>query len=489
MHSVRYFDLTLSDNIITELARAPPTLHTQPECHCPPSHPTPLQQECQDPSGTSRIPRINAESHDPTQMNDGNLDTWWESAVGIAPVNITLSLGGLRTAMIVSMMFRSLLPESMVLYYSTNGVDFQPRQYFSSNCSRFNLPDNGLLTHSTDVNCITTYSRPRSNQLVSFHILNSNRPGATAANYYLDVGLQEFSQAIHIRLELINWNSNSLLEQYFAIDEVQVTGQECVCNGHSDICNDNVCVCSHNTAGQNCEQCLPLYNDKPWAPGTPSSSNQCELCACNNHSVSCSYNSTINSGMCDICLDNTRGLQCESCMDFFYHLPGVELTDPNTCAPCDCHMIGAVEGESDCGRSDNEDGTDSGQCLCAALVTGRQCDQCIDGSFNLTEENPDGCESCRCDTRGTIDGSMSCDRDSGQCECKSNVIGRDCSSCAFNHFGLEREQGCMQCHQECLECSGPSNTDCQVSINYNIQAIICCNVLLVYSRINAWVHA
>lgn len=462
MHSLHYFNSTLSDNLITELARAPPTLHTQPECLCPPSHPTPLEQECEDPTGTFRIPRLNAESRDPTRLNDGDQDTWWESAIGEAPVNVTVSLGGLRTALVVGVTFRSLLPESMVLYYSTNGVDFETRQYYSSDCSRFNLPNNGLLTHTTDVNCVTMYSRPRTNQVVSFRVLDgSNRPGATATNYRLNMDLQEFSQATHIRLELINWNSDSLLEQYFAIDEVQVYGQECVCNGHSDACDESLCVCSHSTTGENCEQCLPLYNDKPWAPGTPSSSNQCELCACNNHSVSCSYNSTIDSGTCNNCLDNTRGFQCESCIDFYYHLPGVDINDPNTCAPCDCHMIGT--DEADCGRRDNIDGTDSGQCSCAALVTGRRCDQCIDGTFNLTLENPDGCQTCRCDARGTIDGSTSCDQQTGQCECKSNVIERDCSSCAANHFGLEGQEGCVQCHQECVECSGPSNTECQVS--------------------------
>ena len=464
MHSLFYFNSTLSDNLIADLALAPPTLHTQPECRCPPSHPTPLEQQCEDPTGTSRIPRLNTESHDPTRINDGDQDTWWESAIGEAPVNITISLGGLRTAVVVGVTFRSLLPESMVLYYSTNGVNFEPRQYYSSNCSRFSLPDNGLLSHTTDVNCITTASRPLPNQLVLFRVLDgSNRPGATATDYRLNIDLHEFSQATHIRLELINWNSDSVLEKYFAINEVQVYGQECVCNGHSESCVDAVCACSHNTAGENCKQCLPLYNDKPWAAGTPSSSNQCERCDCNNHSLSCSYNSTADNGVCDNCQDNTHGSQCEFCIDFHYHLSGVSFSDPNTCTACDCHMIGITD-VGDCGRRDNIDGTDSGQCLCKAFITGRRCDQCIDGTFNLTSSNIDGCHDCNCDTRGTIDESMSCDQDTGQCECKSNVIGRDCSSCAENHFGLEGDEGCQPCHQECTECIGPSNAECLVSI-------------------------
>lgn len=27
------------------------------------------------------------------------------------------------------------------------------------------------------------------------------------------------------------------------------------------------CVCRHNTAGDHCEKCAPLYNDQPWKPG------------------------------------------------------------------------------------------------------------------------------------------------------------------------------------------------------------------------------
>lgn len=38
------------------------------------------------------------------------------------------------------------------------------------------------------------------------------------------------------------------------------------------------CVCRHNTAGDHCERCAPLYNDRPWkaANGIMGTPHECQ---------------------------------------------------------------------------------------------------------------------------------------------------------------------------------------------------------------------
>lgn len=459
MHSLLYFNSTLSDNEISLFALVPPLVHTQPSCRCPPTHPVARETVCEDASGSSQLPRINMNTRHPSLLNDDNFTTWWQSELLAALVNITISLDGLRAALSVGVAFQSLQPESMVLYYSDDGGHtFSPRQYFSSNCSRFGLPNNGLLRTPQDVNCITSESAPFPNRITEFRVLDDgNRP--EAGDYSRSALLQEFARATHIRLELVNWNTAIPLEQYFAISEVIVRGQECLCNGHADVCMGSTCVCQHGTAGDHCESCLPLFNNKLWAPGTVSSANQCEMCECNDHASSCVYNTTLSSGVCIDCTDNTLGTQCELCSPFFYNPPGVPLDAPNACQSCDCHLPGVTDNGICVGR-----GLTAGLCNCKLFASGRRCDECVSGYYNLTAANNDGCIPCECDSRGTVGNAMSCDLLSGQCQCKPNVVGRDCSACALGHFGISNDEGCVSCDLQCDECTGPGPTNCQVRI-------------------------
>ena len=63
----------------------------------------------------------------------------------------------------------------------------------------------------------------------------------------------------------------------------------CSCYGHADSCkpakpeHENIegmvhglCECEHNTMGNNCELCKPLYNDLQWKPATGKNKNECK---------------------------------------------------------------------------------------------------------------------------------------------------------------------------------------------------------------------
>ena len=190
--------------------------------------------------------------------------------------------------------------------------------------------------------------------------------------------------------------------------------------------------------------------------------NECKICECYQHATSCVYDVDAAMGMCINCMHNTQEAHCDSCIDFYYKRPGVPLDSPDVCQPCNCHPPGVTD-EGDCQRGDNVNNSDSGQCNCKEFVTGRACDMCISTYFNLSGANPQGCEACLCNENGTNGSSKECDSENGQCPCKPNVVGMNCSSCALDHYGLELEGGCLPCHEQCEECTGPGPTECLVS--------------------------
>ena len=76
--------------------------------------------------------------------------------------------------------------------------------------------------------------------------------------------------------EIINQES-FLNKYYYDITDIEIHGR-CHCNGHAPYCDSNKdCFCQHNTAGRDCEKCLPLFNNKPWKAAEASDKpNPCE---------------------------------------------------------------------------------------------------------------------------------------------------------------------------------------------------------------------
>ena len=85
----------------------------------------------------------------------------------------------------------------------------------------------------------------------------------------------------------------------------------------------------------------------------------------------------------------------------------------------------------------------SGQCQCKANVIGRRCDQCKAMFYNLTSGSSKGCQPCLCNMTGAT--SRVCDKVSGQCTCRENVSGRQCERCDSGYHTLTTS-GCKPCN-------------------------------------------
>lgn len=209
----------------------------------------------------------------------------------------------------------------------------------------------------------------------------------------------------------------------------------------SESCNTNTgqCVCKANVEGLKCDQCVNgtagLDQDNP---------DGCSVCNCDGLG---SLDGTCDLNSNCICKPGVGGSSCDQCKDGFYGL------SVNGCQQCQCSEDGSIN--STCDAND-------GTCYCKTGFTGSTCDECAMGYFQNTSVE---CVPCQCHEVGTVtDQINSCNITTGQCQCKSNVIGRDCDSCALNYTNLQ-DSGCTAC-------------DCVLSNTNSSAAVLCDPVTL-----------
>ncbi|XP_067324319.1 laminin subunit alpha-5 isoform X1 [Anolis sagrei] len=124
----------------------------------------------------------------------------------------------------------------------------------------------------------------------------------------------------------------------------------------------------------------------------------------------------------------------------------ISLFYNNGAQPCNCHEAGAIRSQCE---------PFGGQCVCRSNVIGRECSRCATGYWGFPN-----CRPCNC-------GIRLCNEVTGQCICPPRTIKPECIVCEPQTFGCHPLVGCEDCN-----CSSPGIQD-QMEPGCNIDSGQC----------------
>ncbi|CAN9507937.1 unnamed protein product [Ophioblennius macclurei] len=422
---------------------------------------------------------------------------WWQSpsiknGMDYHYVTVTLDLKQVfQIAYVIIKAANSPRPGNWILQRSTDGVTFQPWQYYAiteTEClTRFNInPRTGPPSYTRDdeVICTSFYSKihPLENGEIHTSLINGRPSADDPSPTLLNFTSARYIRLVFQRIRTLNADLMTLTlhdprdidpivtrRYYYSIKDISVGGM-CICYGHAKACPLNTatkkfsCECEHNTCGESCDRCCPGYHQQPWMAGTFLTRHVCEKCNCHGKAEECYFNQTVadlslsldvhgqyrGGGVCIDCRGATAGVNCQSCVSGFYRPAGVKAEDENPCSPCSCDPHGSVSQACVADSSRATPRQPEGSCWCKEGFGGLRCDRCAVGYMGYPS-----CQRCNC----SVEGSTNDDPCITPCLCKENVEGENCDRCKLGFFNLQGDnrRGCEKC-----SCMGVSS-DCSAS--------------------------